>query len=369
MPSTYLDLANSLLTSLSEVKLTPTTFQNAIGPQAQAKQAVNDALIDIVNAEREWPFNIVETTQVLTPGIQTYALPATYKTVDWRSFYVFTPDIVANGSFTADIASWTSQSTGTGAVTWNTGSAGTGCARFTAGASGVAAIEQQLAVVKGIVYRVFVRSFLGTLNISIGSTSGASNYYSGALTFTNIGGGQFFEVQFNPGGATAFIRFSTTEDITIDLDYVAAFDEAPPVPLSYMEYDQWRERFRQNDMRMTPTSYTRPTWVFATQNDKFGVSTIPDKSYSVAYNYWSAPQLMVNYNDTTVIPDRYESVILEGGMYYMYMFRDNIEQASKAEKRFKDGIREMRTDLINKNRMMTTGNYMPTRYKGQGIFS
>lgn len=367
MPSTYLELANSLLVPLNEVSLTSITFASALGPQANAKEAVNDALSDIINAEREWPFNIVEATQVLTPGIQTYALPATYKSVDWRSFYLYTPDIITNGSFTTNIASWTDQSSGTGAVAWNTGSAATGCARFTAGASGVAAIEQQLAVVKGIVYRVFVRSFLGTLNLSIGSTSGGSDYYSGALTFTNIGGGQFFEVQFNPGGATAFMRFSTTENTTIDLDYTAVFDEAPPASLLYMEYDQWRERFRQNDMRMTPTSYNRPTWVFSTQNDKFGVSTIPDKSYTVAYNYWSAPTKLTLATDTTIIPDRYESVLLEGAMYYMYMFRDNIEQASKSERRFKDGIREMRTDLINKNRIMTTGNYMPTRYKGSGL--
>ena len=367
MPSTYLELVNSLLVPLNEVSLTSTTFATAIGPQANAKDAINDAIFDIINSEREWPFTIVETTQTLTPGVQTYQLPATYKTVDWKSFYLFTPDIVTNGSFTANINNWTNYSTGTGAVAWNTGSASTGCARFTAGASGVAAIEQQVAVMKGIVYRVFVRTFLGSLNISIGSTSGGSDYYSGTLTFDNVGGGQFFEVQFNPGGATAFIRFSTTEDITVDLDYVSAFDQTAPVPLMYMEYNQWRERFRQNDMRMTPTSYTKPTWVFATQNDKFGVSTIPDKSYSVAYNYWSAPQPLVAYNDTSVIPERYESVIIDGGMYYMYMFRDNIEQASKLERRFTDGIDDMSTDLINKNRMMTTGNYMPTRYKGSGL--
>jgi len=362
MPSTYLDLTNSLLKSLNEVELTDTTFASAIGPQATAKEAVNDAITDIINAERQWPFNIVETTQTLTPGVQTYALPATYKTVDWRSFYLYTPDVVTNGSFTTNISGWTDHSSGTGSVAWNAGSA-----RFTAGASGVAAIEQQLAVVKGIVYRVFVRTFLGTINVSIGSTPGGTDFYSGALTFTNIGGGQFFEVQFNPSTAAAFIRFSTTENATIDLDYVSVFDEAPPTPLLYMEYDQWRERFRQNEMRMTPTSYTRPTWVFSTQNDRFGVSTIPDKSYVVAYNYWSAPVKLNLYNDVSVIPDRYESVLLEGAMYYMYMFRDNIEQASKSERRFKDGIREMRTDLINRNATMTTSNYMPTRYKGSGL--
>jgi len=367
MPSTYLQLTNNVLRSLNEVELTSTNFASAIGPQAAAKDAVNDSIVDIVNAERQWPFNIVDTTQVLTPGIQTYDLPSTFKSVDWRSFYLYTPDLVTNGSFTNNINNWTSHSSGTGSVAWNTGSAATGAARFTAGASGTAAIEQQLAVVKGIVYRVFVRLFLGTLNVTIGSTSGGSDYYSGALTFTNTGGGQFFEVQFNPNGAAAYIRFSTTENTTIDLDYVAVFDEAPPVPLQYMEYDMWRSRFRQNEMRMTPTSYTRPTFVFAPPNDTFGVSTIPDKSYTVAYSYWSAPAVLSAYTDTCVIPDRYESTLLEGAMHYMYMFRDNLEQASKAEQRFKKGIAEMRIDLINKNQTMITDSYMPTRYKGAGI--
>ena len=361
MPIQYMDMVNEVLASLNEVPLTQTTFPDALGPQLEAKNAVSASVEDILNQERNWPFCLQTQSQTLTPGVQTYALPSGYRIIDWRSFYLYTPDLVTNGNFTTDISGWTNQSAGTGTATWSAG-----LARLNGGTSGTGAVEQQLATVNGILYRVFVRLQSGSVNLTIGTTSGAGDLYSGALTFTNIGGGQFFEVQFTAPGATAFIRFSNSSNSNSDVDSVSVFDQTPPIPLRYMEYDQWRYEFRQNEMRMTPTSYSRPTFVFANNADQFGVSTIPDKPYIVQYDYWIGANAPTLYNDVLVIPDRYRNVIHDGAMYNMYMFRDNQEQAAVKDRAFEAGVERMRSDLINKNRNMLA-RAMPTRYKGWAV--
>ena len=49
------------------------------------------------------------------------------------------------------------------------------------------------------------------------------------------------------------------------------------------------------------------------------------------------------------VPERFKYVIVDGAMYYTYMFRDNIESAQLAFKKFKDGMDYMRKVLVNEN--------------------
>lgn len=367
MAQTYLQLVNDTLSQLNEVPLTSTTFTAARGPQAAAKRAVADAITDIYNAEREWPFNIVSTTQTLTPGVQTYDLPAGYTSIDWDSFFLNTAELLTNGNFTTNINGWTAYVTGTGSAAWNAGGSGNGCARLNAGAAGTAAIEQEIPTISGNTYRLIIRTFYNDVTLTIGTTSGGTDLYSGALTFTNTGGGQFYDVSFSTAGASAFIRFTTTENANSDIDLVNAFDIQPPINLYYMQYDEWRRYYKLTDDRMTPLAYSRPQRVFATNDSKFGVTYKPDKAYVVSYDYWQAPAQLSLYTDTSNIPDRYEPIVIDGALYYMYMFRDNMEQAGVAKKAFDKGIAQMRTDLINKSTKMMTTMYMPPRVRNQGL--
>ena len=57
---------------------------------------------------------------------------------------------------------------------------------------------------------------------------------------------------------------------------------------------------------------------------------------------------LVNHDDATRIPNTYDPVIIEGALYYMYTFRDNLEAAGLALTLFQQGIKEMQSILINK---------------------
>ena len=88
MASTYLDLTNELLRRLLEGQLTASTFASARATQATAKDCIRAAVNEIYAREKEWPFNYVAGSQLLTVGTEEYALPADCDNVDWESFRI-----------------------------------------------------------------------------------------------------------------------------------------------------------------------------------------------------------------------------------------------------------------------------------------
>jgi len=55
------------------------------------------------------------------------------------------------------------------------------------------------------------------------------------------------------------------------------------------------------------------------------------------------------YNDVSVIPNRFKSVIIDGAMMYMMRFRSNEQSASIHQQNFQDGIKTMRRVLIDEH--------------------
>ena len=56
MSTTYLTATNEILKELNEVELNSANFSSAVGIHAFAKDIINRAYFDIVNAEQEWPY-------------------------------------------------------------------------------------------------------------------------------------------------------------------------------------------------------------------------------------------------------------------------------------------------------------------------
>ena len=90
MASSYLVLINNVLRDLNEVELTSSNFSSSRGIQTAVKDYVNRAIDDIINADTEWPFTVVNKTFTTTAGTRLYtrsALSTTNtKTVDFDSF-------------------------------------------------------------------------------------------------------------------------------------------------------------------------------------------------------------------------------------------------------------------------------------------
>lgn len=98
MPSTYLELTNQVLRALNEVELTSSTFSTSRGLHSTAKDAVKRSIRKINAREFRWPFNAVETTQVLIIGQEAYNWPNDFKVSDWNSFQLQKDDNLLVGN-------------------------------------------------------------------------------------------------------------------------------------------------------------------------------------------------------------------------------------------------------------------------------
>jgi len=120
-----------------------------------------------------------------------------------------------------------------------------------------------------------------------------------------------------------------------------------PMSLPAITYDEYIQRYRHFDDTGDQTGISAPTLVYQTNEEKFGVTPIPNDSYQIEYVYWSFPADLSEYDDTTAIPDRFNHVVIDGAMMYMMRFRSNDQSAAIHQQNFQDGIRSMRRILMD----------------------
>ena len=125
--------------------------------------------------------------------------------------------------------------------------------------------------------------------------------------------------------------------------------------LEFISRDLYYRKYRDIDQTAGVDGRDVPSFVFPSHGNGFGVSPSPDEAYTIRFRYYLTNVNLINADDETRVPPQHDHVIVEGALYFMYMFRDNIEQANMAALVFQQGVKEMRTLLINKyNRMYDT---------------
>ena len=90
MATTYLTLVNDLLRRLNEVTLDTSGdgFASVKNVQAIAKDAINNAIREILQDGHQFPFLKSTKSQTLTAGTGTYDFPTDMASVDWDTFYI-----------------------------------------------------------------------------------------------------------------------------------------------------------------------------------------------------------------------------------------------------------------------------------------
>jgi len=117
--------------------------------------------------------------------------------------------------------------------------------------------------------------------------------------------------------------------------------------LPSVSYEEYIQRYRHFDDTGDQTGISAPTLVYQTDELKFGVTPIPDNSYEIEYVYYKFPADLSLFNDTTIIPDRFKHVLIDGAMMYMMRFRSNEQSAAMHQNNFEDGIKLMRRVLVD----------------------
>ena len=91
-----------------------------------------------------------------------------------------------------------------------------------------------------------------------------------------------------------------------------------------------------------------PRNIVRTPDNNYLLYPYPDKQYTLAFDYFTFPADLSAHGDTTTIPDRFATVVVDGAVAYVYQYRGELQQYELNFDRFQQGIKNMQTLVINK---------------------
>jgi len=376
MATTYLVLVNNVLNELNEKELTSTTFSSSRGIQTSVKKFVLKAMHELYNSISEIPDLYLSTTQDTNAGQRTYSLPSSaspqsgdlaYRKVDWETFRLAPKELVTNGEFTSDISSWTTIA-GAGSAAYNSG--GNGRARLND-----YAIYQSFSTVKNKSYRLQLRVFdsnsVGaSLKVQVGTSAEDTTNLNTTVEVTNFGEGKVLDTTFDATAQTTYVTLNNTVTSTnLDVDYIRISENIPVKKLRYVTYDNWNRMYLERDLANDSSAYGTPDIVYPTQDKKFGLTPVPDKSnYSIQYEYWKVHTDLSAHGDTMDLDDRYKDIIINKAKYYAHILRSDLQSAQLADREYKEALKIMRIESVNKASYMTDHRVNHGGRVGSGVF-
>jgi hypothetical protein len=120
------------------------------------------------------------------------------------------------------------------------------------------------------------------------------------------------------------------------------------VKLGVVDYDDYLENSVDQEYGDNTSKCQIPFSVFQAPSLEWGVTPPPDKDYEIVYEYYRVPVDLESVTDVPSIPERFRHVIIDGAMYHAYMFRSNEQAANIAKSKFEEGLKRMRTILVNR---------------------
>ena len=351
MASTYLTLVNNVLRDMNEVELTSSNFASSRGVQTTVKDYINRAISDILNSELNWPFTRAEGAVDAIAGKQLYSfasIASTLKYIDYDNVFLQPKDYIQNGDFeidgSASITNWTTVS-GSPAASSKFGN--------TLLLTSAKATQQVDDLIVGKSYVVLIQTSGSTLTLDIGTSSGGTQTKSSTLTISSGNEVLISKVTFTATATTHYVTFTESAGSTAYVKLVQLMEDVSAIPLRYLSYEEYNEKYRERDSRPTADKFSDPEYVYTTYNDELGLTPIPDTSNrTLKFDYYVTNTDLSAHGDTGIIPTRFEPIINARAKYYTYMFRSDVQTAQYALKEYEDGIKRMRVELINRKNYM-----------------
>lgn len=345
MSTTYLVLTNRILRELNEVEMTSSNFSSSRGIQTAVKDFVNKSIHDIYNEGTELPLLHTSTTQVTETGDGEYAFPANMRRVDFESFFLKPNELITNSEFTSNITSWTTSS-GTPAYT------STGNGRLSLSS---AAAYQEISTIVNKSYNLQLRvlspnSSATSLIVRVGTSIGGTQNLNTTIGVTNFGEGNILNTTFTASALTSYVYLEASS-VLLHVDYVrVSRSDINTRKLKYLSYNDYLQRFKQQDNRNTSGHYGMPEYIYRKPDySSFGLTPIPDKNdYLINYDYYTTHTDLSAHGDTMALPDRFSSLIIDKCKYYSYMLRSDPEHANLAYRDYQRKLNLLKTDYASR---------------------
>ena len=91
-----------------------------------------------------------------------------------------------------------------------------------------------------------------------------------------------------------------------------------------------------------------PRKIVRTADNNYLVYPFPNKQYVLKFDYYTFPTELSAHGDTTSIPARFDSVVVDGATAFVYQYRGETAQYQLNFARFEQGIKNMQSLLVNK---------------------
>ena len=288
MALTFLSLTNDVITRMNEVSLTSSDFANARGVQVQCKNAVNEAIRYINQREFGYSFNHATNSSTLTAGVARYSLPTSTKSVDYSTARIKKDtDVNASGNNlkTLNYNEYTQKEYAT----------------------------QEDEVVSTTLNGSHSSSVATlTLTSTTGlDTSGTVHIGGEQVTYTAISGN---DITGCTRGANSTTAATHSSGVTVT-------------------------QFENGGI---------PQFIVRSPDNNYLLYPLPDKQYTLVFDYFTFPSDLDEHGDTTTIPERFAPVIVDGASAFVYQYRGEGQLYQITFDRFQQGIKNMQSLLINK---------------------
>lgn len=162
---------------------------------------------------------------------------------------------------------------------------------------------------------------------------------------------------------TGTTRYAFPNDAaTIDFDTFRIKEDSTlgnkTTKLSVVSYEDYLDNAVDQEYSADSSKLSVPEKVFHAPSLEWGVVPAPDQDYEIVYEYYRVPVDLISNTDVPSIPERFRHVIIDGAMYHAYMFRSNEQAANIAKSKFEEGLKRMRTMLVNRYSYMRS-TYIP----------
>ena len=261
MALTFLSLTNDVITRMNEVSLTSSDFANARGVQVQCKNAVNEAIRYINQREFGYSFNHATNSSTLTAGVARYSLPTSTKSVDYSTARI-KKDTDVNAS-------------GNNLKTLNYNEY----------------IQKEYATQEDEVVSTTLNgshsSSVATLTLTSTTgldTSGTVHIGGEQVTYTAISGN---DITGCTRGANSTTAATHSSGVTVT-------------------------QFENGGI---------PQFIVRSPDNNYLLYPLPDKQYTLVFDYFTFPSDLDAHGDTTTIPERFATVIVDGASAFVYQYR------------------------------------------------
>jgi hypothetical protein len=118
------------------------------------------------------------------------------------------------------------------------------------------------------------------------------------------------------------------------------------IKLKILSYEEYLDKYA--DMEYNSNLSSTPRYVVRTPSRELMFIPTPDKAYEVIYEYFTSSYDLQKADDVPTIPEQYRHVVVDGAMYYAYVFRADMQAANATVSKFEQGLKNMRSLNINR---------------------